>query len=472
MSFTVTLYSFSKRNNSTARPSGGQSFSCTIKQASGTVYPTILVDIGLGTAPAYNYAYIPAFSRYYWIVEHINRGPVWELKLKVDPLASWKNQIGNTNLYVTRSSAESDGNIYDAYYPALSSSQKVSHTGSTVWSGGGTATISGGTFICGVVSKSATVGSIKYCAMGSASFASMCAALLDDTIIETNGFTLDDASLALQKSLIDPLSFVKSCIWIPISGADIPGQSSLTLKVWDWDISPVAHTIVSMGTGYVVKSTEISLSDHPQVARGKYLNTSPYSVCTLNFPPFGMIDIDTTLIRDSAKIVCTVCVDVITGGGVLEVKNDAGVLLSRIDGKVGVEVSMAQVSRDYLGAAVSAGQAAGGLIGGLFSFDWGGAAQSAVSGIGSGTEAMIPRVKTIGGTGSFCSLYGTPAVYQQFFYIADEDNSHFGRGLCKIRKPSALGGFMMVSDGDVPAPATDAELEMIRGYLEGGFYYE
>ena len=101
-----------------------------------------------------------------------------------------------------------------------------------------------------------------------------------------------------------------------------------------------------------------------------------------------------------------------------------------------------------------------------------GAVSGVASGIASAANSIAPRVQSMGGTGSFSALYGRVRLFQQFFTIADEDLSHNGRPLCKVRTPASLGGFMMVLDGDISAPATDAELSEIRSMLEGGFYYE
>ena len=157
MAFTVRLFRFSKRNNSTARPSGGTSFPCTIKAESGVLNPDLIIDFGgAASFSDYNYAYIPDFDRYYWISEMINMGPVWNLKLRCDSLASWRDTIGGTSLYVLRSSAESDGNIMDTYYPASTDSTLViKNAESALWAHSDTdlVVIGDGEVIIGVVSK-------------------------------------------------------------------------------------------------------------------------------------------------------------------------------------------------------------------------------------------------------------------------------------------------------------------------------
>ena len=100
MGFTVNLYTLSKRDNSTKRPTGnGTQFSCIIKSGSGILHPTISLDLGKTNDPSqYNYAYIPDFDRYYFIEEWYFDRALWTASLKVDVLATYKTEIGNSNL--------------------------------------------------------------------------------------------------------------------------------------------------------------------------------------------------------------------------------------------------------------------------------------------------------------------------------------------------------------------------------------
>lgn len=62
-----------------------------------------VLDVEFDSAPRYNYAHIPEFSRYYYInnIEWLG-GNVWRLFLAVDVLMSFKSQILATNAVVSR----------------------------------------------------------------------------------------------------------------------------------------------------------------------------------------------------------------------------------------------------------------------------------------------------------------------------------------------------------------------------------
>lgn len=64
----------------------------TFRNESGVIRPQVLVEAeNVGNA---NYAYIPEFHRYYYILEIITvRNGIWMLQLEVDPLMSFKADI-------------------------------------------------------------------------------------------------------------------------------------------------------------------------------------------------------------------------------------------------------------------------------------------------------------------------------------------------------------------------------------------
>ena len=61
---TVTLYQFSKRKNSTKRPSTGTNYSCRLKDSCSLTKPVLSFDPGQQNVKANNYCYIPDFNRY------------------------------------------------------------------------------------------------------------------------------------------------------------------------------------------------------------------------------------------------------------------------------------------------------------------------------------------------------------------------------------------------------------------------
>jgi hypothetical protein len=105
--------------------------------------------------------------------------------------------------------------------------------------------------------------------------------------------------------------------------------------------------------------------------------------------------------------------------------------------------------------------------------DIGGAIGSAVGGIANAAKSAFPKVSSTGGSGgTFLDNIYVWSLNVIFFRQVDDDNSHHGRPLCKNIVVSSYPGYLLIQDADIAINATAEELQRIRAYLEGGFYYE
>ena len=470
----VRLYHFSKKPNSTKIPTdGGTVYSCTIKESSGILRPLVKLMLPIGSSPAaFNYAYIPDFGRYYYINDWIFSDRTWNGSFSVDSLASWRDAIGSTELYALRSSAKSDGNLLDHFYPTSSDFTENIQNVNSPFSTDGTIDISKGCFCVGVISSDPSVGSIKYSFLQSGALKKLCSGLMA-AIGTGNGFDADDASLALQKSVIDPLSYIKSCVWLPISYSSIAEVGEQSLTVGDWIITANNKPLVSgSGAPYYAGSVPFNLHVHPQTSsRGNYLNLSPYRYLRLSIPPFGVFSLEPMDFLNADAITLQYYVDYCTGAGEVYILNGQRVT-QRVSAMIGVPIQLSEIRQNILGGGLSTlgsivGSVASGLIGNAA-----GAITGVLSGIASAVDTFRPTPSSIGSNGSFVSLNGQWQLYEHFFKIVDEDNDHHGRPLCRIVKPADVGGYLLVADGDVDLPASAAEISDIKSALESGFFYE
>ena len=485
MAFRIYYFRFDKKINSTAHPPTDNLDTLTwyddvvLKEGCSYLNPVFLLYKGTGYDPQdsnhyWNYLYCSKWYRWYYIDDIVYNEGFLELHCKEDVLASWKSQIGSASLYVLRASNASDGNIVDTLYPTKTDATFHRASNGGIFSGDGSVNLSDGIFMVGIISKLGNAGSIRYHAFDRAGLASLCNALMDDSLLTggSNPIDLNDASLVLQKSLMNPLQYVVSCIWLPISMSDFWGTSTSSCSVWDWTVT------ISNGNhkdGVVVPiitySKSISLHKHPQASsRGAYLNTAPYTQYWLDFPPFGSIELDTTLLRDSSSLTIEVILDVYTGGGSMILSNGT-VKFNRIDTQVGVPIQLSQVIKDYLSTAQTGVNAIGDIIGSMVTGNFGGAIMSGVNGIADATRAIQPKVSSVGSSGSFNSLYGIPYINAQHFPIVDGYNAELGRPYCKTATPSSLGGYLKCL-GDVPIYGTTQEHDEIQEFITNGFYYE
>lgn len=476
MSFTVRFWSFSKRYNSTKHPSTADAtnFDCIIKDGSAIINPKIVLDLGRTTDPSqYNYCRIPAFNRYYWVREwSFDRG-LWTATLEVDVLATYKTEIGASSLYILRAAGAYNGNIVDNLYPTKVGASFSSDTQNSPYSDPS----SGGAYIIGVVSQSGDFGSMRYYALTRASMAAVMQFLIQDVVDPSNGFSVSDATMALQNSIVDPIQYIKSAVWVPVDYGLLGGTPTTNITIYDWTVPGANAAKIITDPRYTI-SVNFTIPKHPDTAaRGNYVNISPYTVATLAFPPFGLMELDTSVICNESTLSCRIDLDLITGSAVLMTRAN-NITMNRISAQLGVPIQLSQVQRDYMGALQGALGAVGNTAGAIGSFLTGNVAggvqaiAGAASGIGSSISALAPRANTIGSGGNYSVLQRSPSLHMQFNRPVNDDLTQNGRPLCEKRVINTLSGYMLIQDGDVSIAGTRTEAEQIRAYLEGGFYYE
>lgn len=492
----ITLYkNFSKKNNSTKRPDANTDrdvFDCVLKDNTSVTDPVVVLDLSdKANFTKYTYAWIPAFQRNYFVVDMVADGMLWDVVLTCDVLATYRTDIGNSTMYVLRSAAAYDGDLIDDYYPV-----GVTHTNNrttadnplTAHGTSGFVDINGGCFILGIVgatgslTTNAIYGSVTYYAFNRASMDYVVKMLLDNNLLLNSGYrdnSNDVISIELQKSIVDPLQFIKSCIWIPIAYSDITGTAVGQLYAFGMEItfptsSGLSAKQVSSNPPQRTFSTLIDIPKHPLAAsRGVYMNCEPFSRYQLFYPPFGLFDLDTTAMCSGTSFSIVVYLDLITGSATLRAAGEGdGKYLVNAKSQVGVPINLSQITYDYLGAAGGVAGGLIGMIGSAISGNLAGASMSAVGLVGSAVNAMRPAVSSMGGNGGFADITGRITLLAQFYHMPDEDLSHAGRPLCENRQLSTLPGYQKIMDGDVSIAGTAGEQAAIKAFLEGGYFYE
>lgn len=469
MSYTIYFWTgLTKKNNSTLTPTTGRTeFQCIVKDGTGILNPVIQLDLGLAADPSqFNYCQIPDFDRYYWVREWTFERGLWTASCAVDVLATYKDQIGASSLYVLRAAAAYDGAIVDNLYPTKVGCSWAHSTVTSPYLS------SGGTYILGCVSPDGDYGSITYYAVTGGGLSKLCSYLITDAVSEENHFSLSDASIALQNSLIDPLSYIKSCMYFPFALTDFDLQTATTtLKVFQWSVPQVLNARISGNR--LNKNRTFSIQKHPDTtSRGNYVNSAPYTMLTLFCAPFGVIEIDTSVTANQSTLNAEFTIDPISGRGTLRILC-GGTVLNTLQAQIGVPIQLSQVTRDYVGAVTGIVSGVAGAVGSAMSGNIGGAISGAVSGIGNAVNALRPRQQSMGSGGGFNDIAPvTWTLDHQFFRPVTDDPAHNGRPLCQVRQLSTLAGYQLIQDGDVPIPGTSTEADQIRQYLESGYYYE
>lgn len=466
MSFKINLYTLTKDSNSTKQPTGtGTELACNILSPADIVSP--LVEIKHVDPTAFNYAYIAAFHRYYFIEGITYNEGLWILALRCDVLATYKTEIGAQSLYVLRSAAAWDGEIQDNYYPM---------TGDIVYSSQSESPFSGYTYDTGCyilnIMGTATSGNSTLYQLTPANFR----LLIEELYTAINGFQFGDMiKSVVQKFGGNPTQLISGAMWFPMDFMDSGTDAHITIGSW------TSTTAVGKLVTQPVKNLpgfNPTIAAHPQVnTRGRYLNLAPYSNYRLYIPTIGIIDLDTSQLMGINKIYVTRHVDAFTGNMLCIVQTDPDSVgdpnhyLAVVNGRWGVPISLNgdNNGNGILGGLVTTAAAVAGAI----------ATGGATAIIGAATAGIGTIANSIGGAtssssngGSITAMLEPMRLDTTFFLVTSGDDVHNGRPLMQTRTINTLSGFIMVQKGDVPIAGTSQEADEIRSLLEGGFYYE
>ena len=469
MSFRANLYTLSKRSNSTKRPSGsGTAVNCDTNKPTDIMAPTFTLD--LQDPMAYNYMYVPIWSRYYWIEKWVYNDGLWDAVCSIDPLASWRNQIGNATEYVLRSARypqirDRDEGIIDEVYPMTTEVE----TDRQLMPGWSTASTATGTYVIGVVGGN---GLTEYYAI--TDIAAFGAAMFGDTL--WSSITADDPGVqegqlpSFMKAQFNPLQYVTSCVWFPF---EVPhANSMIQVKFGYFNSGYNAYKITRRP--FAIFSSEIVLRDHPQVdqGRGIYLNFAPYTRLKLCAGPWGDVELDTTKFCNYRAVTMEAWVDPVDGTGKLYVGADGGndIVLTLV-GQLGSREQLSQVLKDNMAGVNGAIQAGLGFGSALLG-NIGGIA-GGIAGIGNAIASQYPDVSTMGANGARI-LVAPTAIWLNYTwqFVVSEDLVNNGRPCCKRYKLNNLPGYLLIRDPDLEIPATKAEIDAIKDHMVKGFFYE
>ena len=457
MSFSATFYTFSKRINSTKQPTGGSSYNIILKEGCSVNHPTIALDIGLASSPAaLNYCYITEFGRYYWVKWRFE-DRLWIGECNVDPLASFKTQIGSSNCYVARAASSYNLRVVDNFYPALA---KNTHEANTITS----PFDKDGSYVVGIQGKGSggKGGAVTYYRATADGLKTLINYMLADASI----YAQTDISDELLKCVFNPLQYIVSCMWFPFSPPITTG--GLSFGWWDASISGISR-LSGLEWG---ANMSFTIPKHPKAAtRGQYLNLPPFASYRLEAGQWGVIPLDNFNLLDNTSLNCDYKVDLMTGSGRFNIQyRDKLIYESIHTAQIGVPIQLGQNMFNQ-GALMGAAGGAVNTVKSAVTGDPAGMLVNGLSAIGDAAQLTqsIPSSVGSNGTISFNNVFG---IMADFLDVADEDLQSRGRPLCEAKTISSLSGFIQCYDADPAISCSDEELSMIVQYMNNGFFYE
>lgn len=495
MAITVNLYSFSKRENSTKRPtSGATSYSCTLIDDTSLMNPIFKLEIGSNPIGK-NYCYVPDFDRYYFISNIRSYQNFWYIECKCDVLASYRNTIGAQTHYVIRAASEYDEYITDAMYPA-----KTKMSGNHVESGSVMAWGSQHSYIVGITGYSediltAQTGSVTYYQMNDAALYNFIRYLMHDITqwcdIQAQGY--DDPGV--QEALINPIQYIVSCLGLPIAmQSGWTTATRIDFGYYTWNMSGPASGAVTKivpRAATISESANISIHKHPQAStRGIYLNGAPYSDYMFHCGPFGDIPIDPAALIDADQLHYEILYDICQGGGRLQISPYAesvtwpNILYSGY-AQVGVPIQLSQAIinpylatmtniQDMTAAESTALSTAPAIVTG---FNASGVADLGAQKAKIVYDATVSKYPTAINSGSNGSMLSFVDQYKCFlnhhwYTVVDENLAEIGRPLYQMKQLNTLTGYVLCQNADAAIIGTQEEAQQINAYLNSGFFME
>lgn len=480
----------SKRVNSTEQPTMTASYNCVLKEGCSIINPVIIIDRKV-VGHSYNTAYIADFGRYYWIRDIVYENARQYFYLECDVLASFKTAIGSSSVYVTRSASDYNGYIVDNMYPLTN---EVSMKRNILVSLSRAS--KGRSYVVTIVGNDATNGvneqGLHYYGFTPTGLDNFFKQLLSTTYTDQIVDTVWGQLNQNLKLLVDPLQYVACVKMYPFDLVyQTPGQplkpGEISTKTIPIGFGTITCDCAEWGEGFRdvnIATSSFSITHHPQIARGEYLDGSQFTDCKM-YTPLGVFDLDILSLSqatDSCQIKFDA--DITTGIGRLQVfARDTSYLVDPWDGNtvidaigsVGVDVPVSQIiagGMDYLGGLSGMLGSLGTALTGNYVGAVSGFIGSTVGMIGQGVANSIPKAHTTGQKGSEMNLSRSITIQYLWHIVVDDDNVQHGRPLCEVKQISALSGFLMAEKPDVSITGTREEADRINAYLESGIFYE
>lgn len=469
---TIRFYSFEKKPNSTATPAGtGKPLQCQIYDPCSVLSPVIIVAREDPTG--YNYAYIPKWSRWYFVQNWRYSEGRWLVELSVDVLATYASEIKTSSQYVSRAASGGNGGINDNLYPTYAHPSVSVQSVPSPWETG-----SAGTYVVGVLGGS---GQTSFYALSQGQLDSLLSFIFSDSYADAIFGRGEWADVYPElKTQINPLQYISSITWYPIN----IGGTSHPIKV-GWVNTTVSGNVISPKTTVTLDTVTLQSPNHPQGGAWSYLNAPPYSEYFLYYAPFGLLPLESAAMMRVSEITASVDIDPIAGVAFLTVRAGDQIIL-RTESNAGQRIQLGQITAPGTGVGSViqgvAGAVSGGasIVGAALSGDIAGAVGSVANLVSGGVSAFrgvaenkIPSTSVVGSTsGGYPALVGNVLLISSFMPVVGKDPAHKGNPVCAVTDLGSVEGYVECYWPHLDLPGTEAETTRVYSLMERGFYIE
>ena len=463
------FYKFSKRKNSTAVPDGqGNERNLTLKNGSSIITPTFLVT---GESFDFNYCYFN--GRYYWVTDTISvRNELWEVQCRVDVLASWKNEILNSESFIKYSASDNNQNITDSRNAVeidknIVYATATSETGvfSPLWQS------QGGIFVlCTMGALKSEVVTESFCGLyvlNGGELTELAKILNSDEVLQ-----------ALINFFTNPTETVIFCRWFPV-GFDVVGINTANVSFGNYETN-ISATFLTKNIATDILDIQIPWQTED------FRRVEPFSSGNLYLAGVGSVPINLSAIENCQTLSVHATVDFVNNQVHYGVFNtNSGDLIGTYSGTLGAEIPVASVQSGNIGGVLSsmagmmiAGGAgiAGATVGEASIATIGAVTGGAVAGVMASNQQVVRATGSFGGGYSVYSGQGvlpTLTITRSFSIQEPSEYRDFmGNPCMKVRNIQGLSGYCQTDGFQVSGGMTDTEKSEINNLMNGGVYIE
>lgn len=448
---------FSKKVNSTKRPSNGIPKNVKLKDKCSKESPIFIIN-----EMDFNFNYVKWDDHFYFIDDiSVLSNTHMEISCSQDLLATYKDYIGNYTAFVERSASNYDTFINDG---AITQKQTIVHTShETIEFANFSNT---GCYLIRVVGSNTEVSTtgITTFAVSKETLTNVVSFMFTQT--GEIGEVITDEFV---KAVFNPFEYIVDVRWCPFSETVVAGSNP--------SIAPIKIGWFNTGhDGYVVKTLGKQI-DYNIAVPNCYYGNMDFRRYNPNFTDFKLFlmgvgcikinPIDVTV--NGLKIRYDVDWD--SGNATISVRRSDGThIISEHTFQFLVPIKIAQVNSSVDNIISAASSIAGGIITGGAS----GLISSAMGGVNGLTKVMSEGSSGNGSFGNRLAYISYPYItlFQTAYESAELPTSVAGRPLCKNILISSLSGYVQCANASIDLPSLGNDRDTINGYLNTGFYYE
>ena len=445
----IVLYHFSKRKNSTKRPTGqGTEVPCLLKSATTFQNPTFILQKPMNNMLQFNYA---KWADHYYFIDSttsINAGQT-EISCTEDVLATYKNEISNYTCFIERSSNQTTLANDTMYIPTndwVLSTRNVIHKEKIM-----TSTYSQ-QYIIRVVSRT---GISSYYINGD-----QLNDLLDYMYTESN-FT-DVITDAITKLMFDPFKYIVDLKWIPFVESAFKNNNNKTIQLGFWDSGVMAKridedTVVNFSYTFVFDNPLYAITDF------RYYSSS-FSNYFIKLPFIGVVALNPYKIDESVNALYQFDA---TSGLCNVFLQSKKVVFASYQFQLSVPVQIGYASTNIAQLTTSAvSLVSAGLQGNI--------SQGISSGIEAGRSITAPEVSMLGTIGNISNILNNQILEFNSYACTsiDPDGASEGYADGNTRKISTCSGYLRCRNASIEISGFTGDQEAVNKYLNSGFYYE